>query len=156
MVAIIKAGRTHLPQLVPLFDQYREFYKQAPDRAGSEKFLSERMERGESVVFMAYLNTEPAGFTQLFRSFSSVSLQPLYILNDLFVAKAFRKNGIGALLLRKAQEYCRETRHKGLALETGVDNPAQLLYERLGWEKDSHCFHYFWQADNPLPGHREK
>ncbi|HAI44518.1 MAG TPA: GNAT family N-acetyltransferase, partial [Maribacter sp.] len=36
--------------------------------------------------------------------------------------------------------------YKGLALETAIDNPAQKLYEKLDWEKDSHCFHYFWQV----------
>lgn len=146
MTRIIRATEEHLPGLIPLFDQYRIFYKQDSDPAAAERFLRERMKLKESIVFLAYYEGEPAGFTQLFKSFSSVSLQAVFILNDLYVASQYRSLGIGAQLLKKAQACCREKRYKGLALETAVDNPARHLYERLGWVKDSHCFHYFWMA----------
>ncbi|MEM7381595.1 MAG: GNAT family N-acetyltransferase, partial [Bacteroidota bacterium] len=94
----------------------------------------------------AYSNETAIGFTQLFTSFSSVSMQAVYILNDLFVDPEYRKQGVGELLLNRAKDHCIEYNYKGLALETAVDNPAQKLYERLGWVKDSHCFHYFWTA----------
>ena len=35
---------------------------------------------------------------------------------------------------------------KGLALETAKANPAQRLYEKLGWKKDLEHLHYFWIA----------
>lgn len=146
MPKILMATEAHLPQLLPLFDAYRQFYGQESDLAGAGEFLKNRIRKQESILFLALSGTAPAGFTQLFRSFSSVSLQPLLILNDLFVAAPFRKKGIGEALLLKAQDYCREKKYKGLALETAVDNRAQYLYERLGWEKDSRCFHYFWKA----------
>ncbi len=142
---IVKAGIAELDDLVPLMDAYRVFYKQSPDPVAAKAFLKARINRQESVIFLAYYKNIPAGFTQLYTSFSSVSLQPLYILNDLYVHKDHRKGGIGAALLLKAQELCREMEYKGVALETATDNPAQQLYERLGWEKDSHCFHYFWK-----------
>ena len=84
--------------------------------------------------------------TELF-TFSSVSLQPSLILNDLFVRKEFRGKEVGQALLEKSKSFCREKGYKGLALETAVDNPAQKLYEKLDWKKDSHCFHYFWTAE---------
>lgn len=146
MTRIIQAKEEHLPGLVPLFDQYRVFYKQDSAPAGAERFLRDRMSLKESIIFMAYYEGEPAGFTQLFKSFSSVSLQTVLILNDLYVASRYRTLGIGGQLLKKAQVYCRQNQYKGLALETAVDNPARHLYERLGWIKDSHCFHYFWKA----------
>ncbi len=146
MTRIIQAKEEHLPGLVPLFDHYRIFYKQDTDPAAAERFLRDRMRLKESIVFMAYYEGEPAGFTQLFKSFSSVSLQEVLILNDLYVASRYRTQGIGGQLLKKAQAYCKQNQYKGLALETAVDNPARHLYERLGWIKDSHCFHYFWKA----------
>ena len=63
-------------------------------------------------------------------------MQPIYILNDLYVTKEYRKQGIGVALLNKAKELCREQKYKGLALQTETTNPAQYLYERLGWKKD--------------------
>lgn len=146
MIRIIQAKTLHLDKLVPLFDQYRVFYKQPTDPAAAGNFLRERLSKNESVIFLALEEGNGIGFTQLYRSFSSVSMQAIFILNDLFVAKSCRNRGIGAALLKKAQQYCRDHHYKGLALETAVDNPAQQLYERMGWEKDSHCFHYFWNA----------
>ncbi len=73
-------------------------------------------------------------------------MKPILILNDLFVHNEHRKKGIGEALLERAKAYCKENQYKGLALETAIDNPAQSLYERLGWPKDMHCFHYFWTA----------
>jgi len=70
-------------------------------------------------------------------------MQPIYILNDLFVSKEYRKQGVGVALLNKAKQLCREQNYKGLGLQTETTNPAQHLYERLGWKKDSDL-QYFW------------
>ena len=72
-------------------------------------------------------------------------MQPSFILNDLYVAPESRKKGTGEALLNHAKSYCRASGFKGLSLETAVDNPAQKLYEKLGWEKDEAYFHYFWK-----------
>lgn len=146
MVKIEKGTLEHLDQLLPLFDGYRVFYKQISDPSGAREFLNDLLSRDASVVFLAYLDGRAVGFTQLFRSFSSVAMRPIFILNDLFVLPEHRGKGIGEALLGHAQSYCTELNYKGLALETAADNPAQKLYERLGWEKDTHCFHYFWSV----------
>lgn len=104
------------------------------------------MQKGESIIFIAFINNEAVGFTQLFTSFSSVSMQPIFILNDLFVSANQRGKRVGSLLLSAAKEYCTKKGYKGLALETNKDNPAQHLYEKLGWKKDTDAFHYFWQS----------
>jgi len=145
-VTIIRAQPEHIPSLAPLLDAYRVFYKQDSDIEGATKFLEERFQKNESVVFLSLNGDEPTGFVQLFPVFSTVSLQHVFILNDLYVGEAYRKYGIGKALLRRSQEYCQKKGFKGLALETAIDNPAQALYERMGWEKDVHCFHYFWTA----------
>ena len=142
---IIRATRQHLDDLVPLFDGYRMFYRQAPDRDPIKTFLGERFQKNDSVIFLAYDSERNAiGFTQLYPSFSSVSMQRLYILNDLFVSENARRQGVGEALLEHAKEFSRATGSKGLVLETEIDNPAQKLYERLGWKKDDQVFHYTW------------
>jgi ribosomal protein S18 acetylase RimI-like enzyme len=145
-VSIVKATQEHVPELAPLLDAYRIFYKQESDLDAAMHFLWERFRLDDSVIFMARAKNKAAGFVQLYQSYSTVSLKPIYILNDLYVSKSVRKMGIGEALLRKAQEHCDGMAFKGLALETSIDNPAQALYERLGWKKDVHCFHYFWTA----------
>ena len=144
MTTILEANAFHIDDLTPLFDQYRVFYKQESNVEAAKKFLLQRIQKGESIIFLAYWNDKPVGFTQLYTTFSSVSLESVFILNDLFVSEVHRKKGIGDALLNKAKELCAERKYKGLALETGIKNPAQKLYEKLGWKKDTDCFHYFW------------
>lgn len=146
MSTVYRAGPEHLSQLAPLFDNYRVFYDQQSDIASAEKFLRDRMANNEAMVFIAEIDGKMVGFTQLYTSFSSVSLLPIYILNDLYVDEEHRKKGIGEALLNRAKRLCKENGFKGLALETAIGNPAQKLYEKLGWVKDSACFHYFWSA----------
>lgn len=147
MHEIIRATSEHVSQIAPLLDEYRIFYGQKSDKAAATFFLEQRFSKGESIVFLAYYEEKPVGFTQLYTSYSSVSLQPLYILNDLYVQANHRGSGIGEALLNRAKECCRVSKYKGLLLETAIDNPAQRLYEKLGWTKDTACFHYFWSCD---------
>ena len=144
-MTIKKATISDLEHIVPLFDAYRVFYKQPSNQESARNFLKERFTNKENVIFIALENGEPAGFTQLYTTFSSVSLQPTYILNDLYVSPKYRKNGVGEALLNQAKLHCQEIGYKGLALETAVDNPAQKLYERLDWKNETDYIHYFWK-----------
>ncbi|RAJ17087.1 GNAT family N-acetyltransferase [Olleya aquimaris] len=142
-MTIIQANQSHLDQVAPLFDAYRVFYKQQSNLETAKQFLKQRLEKQDSIILIAYAEHEPVGFTQLFYSFSSVSMQPLFILNDLYVKKNYRKQGFGLALLNEAKTLCKNHNYKGLALQTETTNPAQKLYERLGWTLDKDL-HYFW------------
>ena len=143
---IITTHIEHLDLLVSLFDSYRVFYGKPSDKNAAKQFLFERLKNRDSIIFLALVDNEAVGFTQLYPSFSSVSMQPIYILNDLYVTKEYRKQGIGVALLNKAKQLCREHNCKGLSLQTETTNPAQHLYESLGWKKDPDL-HYFWTKD---------
>ena len=70
-------------------------------------------------------------------SFSSASMQRLWILNDLYVAPEGRRHGVGRALLQAAREHAERTQAKGLELMTARDNyAAQALYESMGWQRD--------------------
>ena len=142
---IIKAELEHIPDLIPLFDGYRMFYKQISDYMSAQKFLTERIKNNQSVIFIAYEEENAVGFTQLFPLFSSVSMEPMYLLNDLFIEDNYRNQGIGKLLIDEAKKLCQNLNYKGLAIQTASDNPAQHLYERLGFEKDPDL-HFFWRT----------
>ncbi|SDB85913.1 Acetyltransferase (GNAT) family protein [Acinetobacter boissieri] len=73
-------------------------------------------------------------FIQLYPTFSSVSISKAWILNDLYVDKDHRRQGIAEHLMTKAIEWGQITQAKYLALETGLDNlAAQTLYKRMGF-----------------------
>jgi ribosomal protein S18 acetylase RimI-like enzyme len=141
---IIQAQPAHLELVVPLFDQYRQFYKQPSDLARARHFLGERLTGGQSVIFIALgVDDVPIGFTQLYPSFSSTSMKRLWILNDLYVIKAQRKNGVARALMERARQLAVETHAEGLTLETATDNlAAQALYESLGYKRDE-AFHRY-------------
>ncbi|MCY9183575.1 GNAT family N-acetyltransferase [Bacillus sp. FSL L8-0222] len=129
--------------IAPLFNQYREFYKQASDLEGAEAFLKARLEKEESVIFIAEENGEFIGFTQLYPAFSSVAMKRIYILNDLFVASSVRKKGVGRRLLSAAKDYAAENGAKCLKLQTEHHNrAARSLYEQNGYEEEIAFVHY--------------
>lgn len=140
---IIKAELKHLDQLAVLFDRYRIFYKQDSNLNGAIAFLNNRISQKESVIYIAVLNERMVGFTQLYPIFSSVSMEPMYLLNDLFVSNDCRGKGIGHALINASKDLCKQLDFKGLALQTEITNPAQNLYTRLGFIKDPDL-HFFW------------
>lgn len=142
-VEVRRAQAEDLEAVAPLFTAYRVFYRQPHDPEADRVFLKERLDNGESVIFIAEANGEPAGFVQLYPSFSSVALKRVWVLNDLYTSKETRKQGVGTALLEQARAFAAETGAKGLVLETTPDNEtAQALYEQLGWKRDEH-YHYF-------------
>ena len=146
MTEIRKATLNDLPVLVPLFDAYRVFYEQDSDEEGAHQFIQDRIQKGESTIFIAWRDGKAIGFTQLYPTFSSVSMKKMYILNDLYVINEMRGLGIGKDILNYCQQWAKEEGYKGLSLETAVDNPAQKLYEREGWSTDEGFLHYFWSV----------
>jgi len=142
-IAVRQAVFADLGALVPLFDAYRQFYGQAGDLAGAKAFLRDRFEHAQSVVFIAEEGGRAVGFTQLYPSFSSVSMARTFVLNDLFVAPDRRRKGIGEMLLQSAAEFARNVGAVRLTLSTAVANAAaQALYESAGWRRDEKFYVY--------------
>src|ERR1044071_5412994 len=138
-----RATLRDLARLVPLFDAYRRFYRQPSDPDRAETFLRERLAGGESVIFLALDRDAAAGFVQLYPSFWSVAACRSWILNDLYVAPAFRGRGVGRELMERARAPAIETGAGGMSLATQRTNAAaQRLYEALGWRRDEEFLHY--------------
>lgn len=138
-----RASMSDLSQLCRLFNLYRIFYKQSSDTEGAETFLRARLDKQDSVIFVAERDGKLVGFTQLYPSFSSVSMKRLWILNDLYVDEASRSQGIGEGLLECAKAYAVETRAKGLILSTQKTNQiGQRLYQKSGYKQDEEFLHY--------------
>ena len=144
-IFVRRATLADVELIVPLFDAYRQFYEQARNLALAREFLRERLERDQSVIFVALRSDGAAvGFTQLFPSFSSASAQRIFILNDLFVDPAARRNGVGQQLLEAAAEFGRGEGAIRLTLSTAHSNTsAQSLYEAQGWRRDEVFRNYY-------------
>ena len=131
---IRQATIADLDALVPLFDGYRQFYKQPSNPEAARAFLADRFHHQQSVIFLAEAEGKALGFTQLYPTFSSISMARSIILNDLFVAPEARGLGVGKALLQTARDHAASNGIARLSLSTSHDNKAaQALYEQQGW-----------------------
>jgi ribosomal protein S18 acetylase RimI-like enzyme len=143
-IEIEPATPADVGMVAPLFDAYRQFYGKPPNEEAARRFLFARLSKNDSVLFYAHQGEMVVGFVHLYPVFSSVNLSRRWILNDLFVIPEMRKNGVGHTLTERARRFAEDTQADGLMLETAATNqPAQRLYERLGWKRDDAFYRYF-------------
>ncbi len=126
-----------LDQLADLFDQYRQFYECPPDLGAAKNWIAENLERGRSTIFAADNGAQLLGFAQLYPALCSVDLVNYFVLYDLYVIEATRRQGIARTLMNAASEWAKTQGAARLDLETARDNyPGQALYRDLGYELD--------------------
>jgi GNAT superfamily N-acetyltransferase len=147
-IEIKKIEKEEAGIVVELFNQYRIFYKQESDITVAARYIQDRLNNKESIVFVAFLvennKSIPVGFTQLYPSYSSVSAMKYWTLNDLFVAPGYRKAGVGALLIHTVIEFARKEHATKIELSTGVDNAtAQRLYAKIGFVRQQPDREYY-------------
>ena len=142
---IVQATLEHLDQLTPLFIKYRELFGQVAYPESSRKFLSTRISRKESVIYLALADDEDKllGYCQLFPSYSSLSLKRVWILNDIFVAEDARRMLVADRLLQTAKQMAKETNAVRMRVATSVSNEvAQKTYESIGFREDTRFKNY--------------
>ena len=143
-----EANATDLDRVVPLFDAYREFYGATADPGATRAFLQARHAQTDCILIVAEQRMPGdcagtvVGFTQLFPSFSSVSLRPIYILNDLFVTPAARRGNVARRLIATGVSAASERGAIRVELATQITNtPARSLYDSLGFVPDAEFVH---------------
>ncbi len=142
-VTVQQAVYTDIDELAKLFDQYRVFQGKQSDLSAAHAFLKARLNNGESIVFMAFENSTPLGFAQLYPSYSSTALARIFILNDLFVHENGRRKGIASKLLAALESFSWAHNAARVTLNVAIDNDiGQALYEAHGWSKDTQFYMY--------------
>lgn len=142
-IAVRRAGPEDLDATSGLFLGYLRFYGKSTLEDNARAFIADRLERGDSVIFLAEDGGDALGFTQLYPSFASLSLAPSWILNDLFVDPQARGRGVGEALMDAARRLAIDNGAAELMLQTARDNAtAQRLYEKLGWQRDDEFLVY--------------
>lgn len=128
-----------IAKLAELFDLYRQFYRKPSDIEGATQFLRARIANKESVIFVGENQARDlCGFAQLYPSFTSLRMGPSWVLNDLYVAQAFRRRGMGRLLMEAVHAFAESSGVRSISLETQVDNAdAQAFYKALGYEAET-------------------
>ncbi len=139
-----RAGIDDIDTVTRLFDAYRVFYGRPTDPDTARAFVRDRLQRADSVIFLAGRPSMPAvGFTQLYPIFSSLSASRAFILNDLFVMPEARRQGAASHLIAAAAAHARADGATQMTLSTAIDNmAAQRLYESLGWIREDAFYTY--------------
>jgi ribosomal protein S18 acetylase RimI-like enzyme len=142
---IIKSTESYLEQLVELFEEYRLFCGAEQTPKETRAFLQNLMRNDQSVIFIA-IDPETdnvMGFVNLYPSYSTLALQRLWILNDLGVSRHFRGKGVSKALIKKVQEFAKETQAVRIELKTEIKNTrARSLYKAMNFIIDSENVYY--------------
>jgi len=143
-ITVRRAGPADLPEAAALFGGYLDFYQRPAPAERVLAFLRERHERGEAVLLLARTaDGTPAGFVNVYPTFSSLSMAPVWTHNDLFVAPTARRTGAGRALVRACAAEARAAGAVGVQLQTAPDNhAAQALYRAEGFEPDTFAAYY--------------
>jgi GNAT superfamily N-acetyltransferase len=138
-IEVRQAVSTDLGATSELFGGYLEFYGVTSDPDRVRSFLSARIAQRDSVILLAEAKSQPAlGFAQIYPTLSSLSLSPVWILNDLFVRPRARRGGVARALIRACVANARRAGAASIELKTADDNdPARRLYEIEGFERDT-------------------
>jgi len=133
-----------LDAVARLFDAYRQFNGKPSALEEGRAFLQRRLDAGEATIFVAEgPEATIAGFTLLYATYSSVSLGRVFIVNDLFVDPAYRRQGLGSALLQAAARHAEREGAIRLTATTAIENVAtQILNEENGFVRDRSYFVY--------------
>lgn len=132
-----------LGTLVPLLEKYRDFYNCPQSTVESiSAYASFCLGNPASKIFLAFRDTMAVGFTQLYRTYTTLGMGHIWILNDLFVLQQHRNHGMGTQLIEKALAFARVDGARRVDLKTGQENQkAAKLYTKLGFKKDQQFMH---------------
>jgi ribosomal protein S18 acetylase RimI-like enzyme len=104
------------------------------------------MENNEAIIFMAFddeTKDKAIGFALIYPTFSSILLNKILILNDLYVDSTIRNNGTGEKLILKTVELAKELGVNLVRLRTAKNNViAQGLYHKMGFMRDNLVYTY--------------
>jgi ribosomal protein S18 acetylase RimI-like enzyme len=139
-----------LTSAAKLFDAYRQFYGLPADVSAARTYLVMRLQSAQSTVYVAEQGGRAVGFMQMYQTFCSLALAPIWVLYDLYVTPDARKLGVAGALLDEAARFGREAGAAYLQLSTAHGNTvAQQVYEARGWKQDMEFRTYTLALDAP-------
>lgn len=135
MIEVKLASSIHINTLCELFVAYRKFLQMPAEPKKSLAFLSQRLKQKDSLILIAFIHQQAAGFVQVYPSFSSLAMQPTWVINDLFVSSSFRRQGVGKELLFLLEKKARQEKIFSIKLATSINNSvAKKFYSALNYE----------------------
>lgn len=116
-------------------------YARSPEGGGKplqdevqQNLASALQKRPEAVVVLAFEDKEPVGLAICMEGFSTFSCKPLMNIHDVFVAAAFRGQGVSRRLFERVEDIAKTRGCCKLTLEVLEGNQiAQAAYSKFGF-----------------------
>jgi len=133
-----------LASLATVFAEYRTIAGLDYKLEDGRKFLSDRLEKKDSIIFIAIIDDEIVGFTLLFPFFTPAGIKEMWLLNDIYIADEYRHQGVAQSLLSEAVFFSKKTNKSKVYLATKVDNVnSQALFEKFGFKRTDYVNYEF-------------
>ncbi|MEX0608684.1 MAG: GNAT family N-acetyltransferase [Balneolaceae bacterium] len=87
-----------------------------------------------SMTYIAYYGEKAMGIVTCFIGYSTFTASKVFKIHDVAVHPDARGLGIGTKMLKKVEAEAQEMGCSRITLEVREDNPAQKLYEKVGFE----------------------
>jgi GNAT superfamily N-acetyltransferase len=126
--------------VLPMIAAYQGFYEADDIRADRNRDFFRRFiaPSGDGMLIGAWRGEELVGYACLYWHFSSTKAVETVLMNDLYVSREARGEGVGRALIEAAAEIGRERGAPILEWSTAPDNrTAQRLYDSTGAEQST-------------------
>lgn len=138
-----KINKGNLDSIHQPFIHYMEFYQRDIDENLFRDYFESIIDDERVFVFTVNNEDQVAGLMVVYQSYSSFECGKILFLNDLWVEPAYRKKGVGQILMTKVQELAKEMNCKRVDLQTDLTNKkARSLYEKNGMVADQEFINY--------------
>lgn len=118
-------------------DQRRTLDKEKWSRHMDEVFERTFKSRGSEIFVAKSENQVLLGYVFVGEGSNMMTGSKHGFIFDIFVKEDHRRRGIGMMLLKKAEHYCREKGYARMTLMVATNNqPAMNLYTRLNFEAE--------------------
>ncbi|WP_054661413.1 GNAT family N-acetyltransferase [Lacticaseibacillus camelliae] len=143
------ATEADIPAVVKLFHDYYQT-STVPHDFDDDKmtaFLTDRLKNQQAGLLVGVADDQVVAFALLYVTQNTRDLGPQVIINDVFVAAAYRRRGIARQLMTASFNWGRQHGARHVTWQTRTTNAAaQPLYDQLG-QRESGWIHY----DHDLP-----
>jgi GNAT superfamily N-acetyltransferase len=133
-VRLTAATQPLFTEAAALFDEYRQHYGANPAPEAVETWMRDQLLSERSRIYVAAGGPEAYGICSVAVVPAALTLRSVWLVRDLYVAPAARRQGVARSLLTQIAEEGRVAGAHRLSLQTDAGNLwATALYDRSGF-----------------------
>jgi GNAT superfamily N-acetyltransferase len=133
-LSIRKASCEDVPLILNFIKELAIYEKMVDQVTATEETLRESLfgDMPYAHVLIAEIGKKPVGYTLYFYNFSTFLGRPGLYVEDVFVSREYRGQGIGTALFNKCAAIAKEKKCDRMEWIVLKWNPARKLYDRMG------------------------